>query len=452
MKTRNREQTMRAVMAAMAAGFAMAAATAAGIGTGDAVTCRVELDRGVLPAGQAQKAVLKISLEGVAPAVKRDRPPVNLAIVLDKSGSMQGEKIARAREAAIEAVRRLDANDIVSLVVYDSGVRTLSPARAVGKAGDIEDLIRGIEANGNTALFGGIGEAASELRKNLEPRYVHRAILLSDGLANVGPSSPEELGRLGAALIKEGISVTTVGVGTDYNEDLMARLARSSDGNTYFVRESADLVRIFLEELGDVLTVVAKKVRIEIDFDGGAKPIAVLGREGRITHGKAEVTLGQLYGGQEKFALIEVEIPAGEAGAARGVATARVTFEDALSGKQGAVGAAATAKFSADETEVASAVNRPVRKAYEMNLNAAVQEEVIDLADQGKHKEAARRLAESAANLRQAGEKFGDPELGEKAQEMEQQARELESAGMSSVSRKAMRADSLQTINQQRAK
>ena len=75
----------------------------------------------------------------------------------------------------------------------------------------------------------------------MESEYVHRIILLSDGQANVGPSSPGDLGRLGAALLKEGISVTTIGVGTNYNEDLMARLSQKSDGNTYFAEAERDL-------------------------------------------------------------------------------------------------------------------------------------------------------------------------------------------------------------------
>ena len=139
-----------------------------------------------------------------------------------------------------------------SVIVYDHHVKTIVPAQSARNVEWIESRIRGIGPGGNTALFGGVSQGASEVRKNLSNRYVHRIILLSDGLANVGPSSPEDLGRLGAALIKEGISVTTIGVGTDYNEDLMARLSQNSDGNTYFVESGRDLPRIFAAELGDV--------------------------------------------------------------------------------------------------------------------------------------------------------------------------------------------------------
>lgn len=88
-------------------------------------------------------------------------------------------------------------------------------------------------AGGGTALYAGVAQGASELREFLDPHRVNRIILLSDGQANKGPSSPSELGNLGAALISEGISVTTIGIGLGYNEDLMTQLAPRSDAPAF---------------------------------------------------------------------------------------------------------------------------------------------------------------------------------------------------------------------------
>ena len=226
---------------------------------------RIDLDRTVLPADAPDRAIIKICLDGLRLPRHELRPPVNLALVIDRSGSMGGEKIDKAKEAAREVLRHLSSDDIFSLVTFSSDVRTLIPARPVGDGSDIERAIESIEAGGNTAIFAGVSQGASELRKYSESNDgVNRVVLLSDGLANVGPSSPEELGRLGAALMKEGISVTTVGLGLGYNEDLMTRLAQRSDGNTYFVEASGDLPRIFAAELGDVLNVIARRVVVEI--------------------------------------------------------------------------------------------------------------------------------------------------------------------------------------------
>src|SRR4051812_42009098 len=107
----------------------------------EAVRLRVEVDRAVLPSESTEKAVIKIALDGLRLLRRELRPPVNLALVIDRSGSMNGDKIARAREAAIEAVRRLAPDDIVSLVAYDTSVRTLVHAQRVGDGRRLEDAI-----------------------------------------------------------------------------------------------------------------------------------------------------------------------------------------------------------------------------------------------------------------------------------------------------------------------
>lgn len=413
------------------------------------VTCRIALDRAVLPAGGAQEAVVKVTLDGVRAPERGLRPPVNLCIVLDRSGSMSGDKIARAKEAAIEALRRLGERDLFSLVAYNHTVETLVPAQSAAHADSIERQIRGLDANGNTALFGGVSQAASEIRKNLTETYVHRIVLLSDGLANVGPSSPDELGRLGAGLLKEGISVSTVGVGSDYNEDLMARLAQQSDGNTYFAATGEDLPRIFNGELGDVLSVVAKKVQITIECPDGVEPIAIIGREGRIEKQRVELFLNQLYGGQEKYVLVRLRIAEGSAGSAREVAVARVTYEDALSNRSMTTHDRAEARYSDRREEVERSANVEVGRAYEYNQAAVAQDEAIREADKGDRAQAGSVLRKRAFSLRSWGTRNNDAEAVSKAESLDAAAARVEESGMSRDERKSMRADAYQEVNQQ---
>ena len=177
-------------------------------------------------ADKKQAAFVKIGLTGFKLDSKDKRAPVNVAIVLDKSGSMEGDKIAKAKDAAIAAIGRLGSDDIVSVVAYDSTVQVIVPATKLSDKESVIEQIRRIEAGGSTALFAGVSKGADELRKFLDKNRVNRVILLSDGLANVGPQSPSELGALGASLMKEGISVSTMGLGLDYNEDLMTKLAQ----------------------------------------------------------------------------------------------------------------------------------------------------------------------------------------------------------------------------------
>lgn len=413
------------------------------------VSCKVNADRAVLLAGASQKVVLKVTLDAAPPPKRIGRPAVNLAIVLDRSGSMAGAKLEKAKEAAIEALNRLNSKDIFSVVVYNHVVKTIVPAQSAENVEWIKERIRGISSGGNTALFGGVSQGASEVRKHLDDKYVRRIILLSDGIANVGPATPEDLGRLGAALLKEGMSVTTVGVGTDYNEDLMTRLSRQSDGNTYFVESSSDLPRIFSDELGDVLSVVAKNVRVIIECPVGVRPLNIIGREGRIKGRTVELAMNQLYGGQQKYVLLEVDVPERKTGETMELAVARVSYENPFTRTQETSLGQAQARFSSNHLEVSRSVNASVQKDYELNRNALLQEQAIAYADKGKTQQAVEVLNRSAHHLNEAGKKFKNRELLDKAEEMKQQAERIEREGMTRSSRKRLRTDSYQTQQQQ---
>src|SRR5208337_1493072 len=126
---------------------------------------------------------------------------------------------------------------------------------------------------GSTALYAGVKMGADQLQEYFSSKRINRVILLSDGIANVGPSSPRQLCRLGNDLAERGISVTTIGVGDNYNEDVMAGLAEASDANYYYVQDTEKLPEIFAKELGELLTVAARDVRIEITCPDGVEPI-----------------------------------------------------------------------------------------------------------------------------------------------------------------------------------
>lgn len=435
---------------AMSLAFASRSDNADTLESGEPVRLRVDVDRTVLPAGSTEKAVVKIALDCLPPPRRHVRPPVNVALVIDRSGSMSGDKIARAREAALEAVRRLGPDDFVALVAYDSHVQTLVPAQRVGDGRRLEHAIRGLEAGGNTALHGGVTRGAAEVRRHMEDRrFVNRVILLSDGLANVGPSTPEELGRLGSMLLREGIAVTTIGLGLGFNEDLMTRLAQRSDGNTYFVEHSRDLPRIFAAELGDVLNVVARRVIIEIEFPAGVRPIHFVGREGVIRGQRAELTLNQLYGGQEKFALVEVEVAPNATGAELEIASAQVRYENAYNQRAMTVAASRRVQFSASRAEVVRSADHRVQADYAANVLAMAKDEAVALVDADRRDAAAAVLRQKAAELKAMGETYGNARVGAIAAPAAPAADRIENEGLGNAERKIYRAESAQTRSQQ---
>ena len=414
------------------------------------VTCRADLDRQVLPAGQTQTTVIKINLDAAAIRNRAERPPVNLAVVLDRSGSMQGAKIAKAREAAIEALRRLNGRDRFSLVAYDHRVTTLVPAQSAANSAWIEAQIRQLAPGGNTALFGGVSQGAAEVRKALGQDSIHRVILLSDGLANVGPSSPHDLGRLGAAFLKEGISVSTVGVGSDYNEDLMAQLAGRSDGNHYFVAESGDLPRIFAAELGDVLSTVARRVIVEIECPEGVRPVRIIGRDGRISGNRVELRMNQLYGGQNKYALVEVEVPAGRPNQEINLARVSCQYENALTARQEQSDLEVVARFSADTGEVRRSVQPEVQEAVIANEMAEARDKALDLYNAGRKDDAVRELQQRQQQIEQKSQALGLPALAAPAEALADEAQEFETDQLDSSRKKELRSESYKVRKQQK--
>ncbi|MHC4552217.1 MAG: vWA domain-containing protein [Planctomycetota bacterium] len=280
--------------------------------TGFAKTVEVSVlaDKPVVLDNGVQTVYLRVGLTGCEPKILSERVPVNVAIVIDKSGSMSGEKIQKAKEAAILAVHRLKSTDIVSVVLYDSDVQVLVPATKLTKKEQIIRQIRTVNAGGSTALYAGVQNGADEVRKFIAANKVNRIVLLSDGLANVGPQSPNELGRLGANLVEEGISVTTIGLGLGYNEDLMSQLAYKSDGGHYFAEHADELAGVFDDEFGRATSVVAQDVTIEIICGEGMRPVRILGREGTIKDRIVKLDIQSIYGSHEKYVIVEVELPA----------------------------------------------------------------------------------------------------------------------------------------------
>ncbi len=369
--------------------FAAAAVSLTALGaSAEQVRLQAAIGHPVLKAGEKHTTHLKVALTGFKFQREADRASVNVALVIDTSGSMQGEKIARAREAAILAIRSLGPRDIASVVEYDDCVRVMVPATKLTDPEPICAAIRRLEPGKGTALFAGVSKGAEEVRKFLDRSRVNRIILLSDGIANVGPSSPAELGDLGASLVKEGIAVTTIGLGTGFNEDLMSQLARRSDGNHYFVENSADLARIFKGELGDVLAVAAQEVAVKIECADGIRPIRVLGREADITGQRVVTLLNQIYSEQEKYVILELEVPASSAGQARPVASVEVSYVNMQTRTTDVLSSSIAVRFSDSDVEVERAINKDVVVSAVEQLAILTSKMAMKLRDEGKIEEA----------------------------------------------------------------
>lgn len=417
--------------------------------TGDSVvTVDVRLDRSVLHADQSHRAYLMVDL-GSAVVEQRERPPLNMAIVLDKSGSMSGAKIAQARRAASMALDYLDARDRLALITYDSAVRTLVPSRPLTDAESFREKIYQIEASGNTALYGGVEAAGRELRRQDFDAF-GRIILLSDGLANVGPSSLEDISTLGHRLSREGISVSTIGLGTGYNEDLMTQLAAQAEGNSYFVAEPADLVNIFEAELGDVTRVTARDVQVRIECPAGVRPVRFWGREGEVAGQHAEVRIGQIYGGRNKYALLEVEVDGQQPQTEAELARVSIAYEDLITDQQRQLQATAQVAFSDDADAVEASGDIRVARAIAANRIVEAQREAIRRADEGDVSGATAVMEDAFSANRMLNEQYADDAIATDNERLASQLQEIRAeGGVSNSSRKRIVTEAYQAATQQ---
>ncbi len=390
------------------------------------VKLEVTLGTPVLLAEQKQTVHLKILLRGLPLEQMTQRTPVNVAIVLDRSGSMWGQKIQQAKKAAIMAIDYLDSQDILSVVSYDDRIDVLVPATKMSDKVNIASAIQRLTARGSTALFAGVSKGADEVRKFLEKNRANRIILLSDGIANVGPSSPKALGDLGRRLINEGISVTTLGLGLGYNEDLMTQLANNSDGNHAFIENATDLARIFKLEFGDLLSVVAQSVEVTIECAEGIQPKRLLGREGTIEGQRVSTYLNQLYGNQEKYILLEMEVPATAANTQRNLATVKVNYTNMATKHSEHVAKVSTVQFTQSREKVEASVDKETMISTVEQVAVEKNKTAVELRDQGRIKEAEKVLRENAFYLEREAKKYDSDRLREQSQENEKAAENLE--------------------------
>lgn len=412
------------------------------------------LDRPVIQAGHDENVVVQIKIKPEHIVSDSLRPPVNLSLVLDRSGSMQGEKIRQAIAAAQVAVERLGPRDIVSIITYSSDVETVAGSQYAtpGNVSEIRDVLASIRAEGSTAIYAGLNRGAAELRKKADEGYINRIVLLSDGLANRGPSSVSDFRSLAGAFAREDIVVSTVGLGNGFNEDVMTTLAAAGQGNAYFVENADDLPYIFNAELGDALNVAATDIEITIKPRAGVRIIRSHGREATITKDQAVFTLPQVYGGHEKLALLELAAPQGDDGESRELVDVYVRYKPASGGDFRLQSVTVPVAYAASDVAVKESVRTDVAANVMVNRIADTYSTAITFSDAGENQAAATEFIKLKGELSASYGGLDNDAFAPLANRMDEEAGYLQTESFDSSRRTAARAWEYQNSTQQSVK
>lgn len=278
----------------------------------DTLQLHINADLDVIACGRTTKRILELVAIPPKKIIETTRPPLNLAVVLDRSGSMSGNKINYVKQAASHMLDLLEEQDRLTLVVYDDRVDLLSPSIPITPTNrrELQNRISTIRTGSMTNLEGGWIAGCEEVARNCLEKTINRTLLLTDGLANVGESNLEVLSRHARGLAERGISTSTFGVGDDFNGHLLEAMANQGDGNYYFISSPERAQEFFLHEFKQLDTVTVHDSELILDLPADVNANVVATWKNWRTKSHLHIALGSLYSEQDVHIYIELETPA----------------------------------------------------------------------------------------------------------------------------------------------
>jgi Ca-activated chloride channel family protein len=387
------------------------------------------------------RTFLQVGLQAMKGEAPR-RPPLNLALVIDCSGSMADEqKLEYAKAAALQLVDRLRADDVISLVTFDDQAQLRFSAQRVRDRRRLKNVIASLTPGSGTNIYAGLSLGHQEARKHASPEAVSRVILLSDGEVTAGVSDVRQFQQLAAANVDRDIQTTAVGMGVQFNEDLMLAVAREGKGNYHFLRDGADAQRVFAKELEELTHVVAKAIRLRIRLADGVGLVRVLGaatlndaqtRQVRAEEKKIDrkvadelgiatnrqrqpeepglkLLIPSFYRGDHHVVMLELDIPRGRG--QRKVADVFLKYKDLVGRTNRETQTTVAIDYTARRDEMIASVDRNVKKNLLGFQTGEALAEAAALIARGRIAEAARKIDERMVVLGVAAREWRDRDL-----------------------------------------
>ncbi|MDB5098822.1 MAG: hypothetical protein JWM80_3243 [Cyanobacteria bacterium RYN_339] len=362
---------------------------------------------------------LQIGLQTVDKA-PTTRQALNVSFVFDHSGSMYGDKIDYTRVAAEHFIDELGAQDLFSLVAFDSQVSTpIAPAFAVDKEA-MKLRVEGLQPGSATNIDGGLDAGYKAVRSNYKVDKINRVVLMTDGEANVGITDPDALAARAAAQAADGVTTSAIGVGLDFNEAFLKQVADAGKGSFYYANTREAALNAFVGEVQALQRIVAKGVKLDIQLADGVKLVQVYGHTAKTSGQSLNVDSNDLITAQSKVILLELDVPAGALGATQALASVAVDFDDVPFGGHKQALAAAAVTYSDDAAAIAAARDGKIASSVIVLQTASQLIRAAQLLDNGQEAQAKDELAKQYEIVVAKGEELADADLKNEAADIKQ--------------------------------
>lgn len=336
-----------------------------------------------------------------------ERPPLNIAMVIDRSGSMSGDKIEHAKAAARRMVNILGPQDRVAIISYGSDVSVDFYSQPVNDSTRMSLLraINNINVGGGTNLSGGFQRGYAEVAKWQGGEAISRVVLMSDGLANVGITNTPQLVDLASRALAAKVTVSTIGMGLDYNEDLMTQMANEGAGKYYFVDRSETVVSILDQEVSSLASTVARNTALVIKLGPGVTLQELYGFASQTSGDQVFVSLAEFASAEAKNILMRLRVDATAAGSLPLIQTA-LSYDDLVQEKPIHAVVACSSEVTSDASKLQTLVNVDVIARVQQVEVAKSMADAMVLFQDGKADEASNTLEAAQIKMRERRSKY----------------------------------------------
>ena len=383
---------------------------------------RATTDRALVNAAGGSRRIVKVEVTAPEAETGSVRRPVNLSLVLDRSGSMSGAKLELAKKAALAAISLLSSSDTVSLVVYDDKITVALPAARMTPAvvREATAILEGVKPRGSTDLSGGWVSGCTQVARTLDENALGRVILLTDGLANQGVVDHDQIVSNARELRLRNVSTSTFGVGNDFDEGLLGRMAEAGGGNFHYIATPERIMAFVTQEVGEALEVTLPEARLVLEGLEGVEVESPNGYPVERRDGRWSVALGSLVSGQELSFLLDLRFPAGTVG--RTVpSTLRIESRAAATQHPPQV---LSWTFENEEALRGQPIDRPLRKERAELEAHRVHQDALQKNRRGETLESVKAILEGVQRIRRHA--LGDQEILAVAARLEAEAKDYE--------------------------